>query len=230
MKPGRELADGVKSLLTSLRGAARRTFVPRLGPGDIPEQRYRDAVWQVTPGEVDLVAHFVESVGKTGARGFDLRDGDPAERIVTLLSEHGVSSAYIPPPDWSPTPKWWDELEPLLRERAIRTRRYADSDELFDVAAAVTVMPAAIAETGSVAWHASARTPRLATLAPPVHVAVVPQDRIMPDMADYFAWLAQRGIGTSNATLITGPSKTADIEGTLITGVHGPGKVEIVIV
>ena len=69
---------------------------------------------------------------------------------------------------------------------------------------------------------------RGASLIPPVHIAVVAQAQIVPDLCDYFG-----GLGLSlpaNINVITGPSKTADIEGILITGVHGPGDVHVALV
>jgi L-lactate dehydrogenase complex protein LldG len=72
----------------------------------------------------------------------------------------------------------------------------------------------------------------LASLLPPVHIAIVERAQIVPDLFDLFAILEQQiptGLPT-NVALITGPSKTGDIELTLITGVHGPGKWHVIIV
>ena len=91
---------------------------------------------------------------------------------------------------------------------------------------------AALAETGTLICCTDADHARGHSLAVPLHVAIVRQSDILPDMIDYMA----RIHGSSPAdlpsaqTLITGPSKTADIEGVLITGVHGPGKVCVLIV
>ena len=63
---------------------------------------------------------------------------------------------------------------------------------------------------------------------PPVHIAVVAQAQIVPDLCDFFDGLG--GSLPANINVITGPSKTADIEGILITGVHGPGDVHVVVV
>lgn len=79
---------------------------------------------------------------------------------------------------------------------------------------------AALAETGSVIVASGSRKSRLATLLPPVHIAMVPTSRLT---ADLFTWTAARqGKMPANVTLISGPSKTADIEQTLAIGVHGP--------
>jgi L-lactate utilization protein LutC len=64
----------------------------------------------------------------------------------------------------------------------------------------------------------------------PVHVAVVGEWQIVPDLFDFFESLAAGPNLPANVNLITGPSKTADIEGVLVTGMHGPGQVHIVLV
>ena len=84
-----------------------------------------------------------------------------------------------------------------------------------------------VAETGTLALEARPEQPRSLTLLPPVHIAVVPRSRLVGDLFDLFA--AQRAL-PSCLSLITGPSKTGDIELRLVTGVHGPGEVHVVLV
>jgi L-lactate dehydrogenase complex protein LldG len=101
----------------------------------------------------------------------------------------------------------------------------------------ITSCDAAIAETGSLMMCSSPGQERVASLVAPVHIAVIERSQIVPDLFDAFAWL-ELGAGkssdqphvTSNVVFITGPSKTGDIELTLTTGVHGPGKWHVVIV
>ena len=108
----------------------------------------------------------------------------------------------------------------------------ADRDALFDADVAITDVDAALAETGSIILSSGAHRSRACHLTPPVHIALVPSNKIVADLIDYFgpsrdAENPQHGSAT---VLITGPSKTADIEGILITGVHGPGEVHLVII
>ena len=91
-----------------------------------------------------------------------------------------------------------------------------------------TITLLAIAESGSVVCQTGPATRRVASLIPPMHVAVVGRSQIVPDLCDFFDGL-QPPL-PSNINLITGPSKTADIEGTLVTGVHGPGDVHVLVV
>jgi L-lactate utilization protein LutC len=87
----------------------------------------------------------------------------------------------------------------------------------------------AVAETGTLAVCASAGQERSMSLVPPVHLAIITQSQIVADLFDLFEKLAERGL-PSNVALISGPSKTGDIELELTTGVHGPGFWHVVIV
>jgi L-lactate dehydrogenase complex protein LldG len=95
-----------------------------------------------------------------------------------------------------------------------------------------------IAETGTLAMFSRQEQPRLSSLAPPCHVAVIERRQILPDLFDLFAVLEEsRGDPArpqdklpSNLTLITGPSKTGDIELQLTTGVHGPGDWRVIVI
>lgn len=104
----------------------------------------------------------------------------------------------------------------------------ADEDALYAADAGLTDVAAAVAEDGSLVHASGSHHPRAAVLVPPRHVAVVRAEQIVPDLVDLYAC----GVGTAAAatTVITGPSKTADIEGVLVTGVHGPGAVDVWVV
>lgn len=88
-------------------------------------------------------------------------------------------------------------------------------------------VPAAIAETGSlVLWSAAGRVVQ-SSLLPPRHVALVRRENLFRDVDEFLASLS--GPLPTNITLATGPSRTADIEQTLITGVHGPEIVDVIV-
>jgi len=96
--------------------------------------------------------------------------------------------------------------------------------------ARVTVeeVSAAIAETGSIVCASSNGKAVQASLLPAHHVAIVPRDRIFATLDDFFAAFATAP--PTNITLITGPSRTADIELNLVIGVHGPERLDIIVV
>ncbi|HKB92881.1 MAG TPA: LUD domain-containing protein [Gaiellaceae bacterium] len=84
-----------------------------------------------------------------------------------------------------------------------------------------------LADTGSVVLAASPDEPRARSLLPDVHVSLLSADRILPDLPALFA--AVGGALPSALAIVTGPSRSADIEQRLAVGVHGPGEVHVVI-
>lgn len=90
----------------------------------------------------------------------------------------------------------------------------------------------AIAETGSLLLCSRTGRERVASLLPPIYIAIVERLQIVPDLIDAIAKLYRGGVSqlSSNAVLITGPSKTGDIELQLTTGVHGPGTWHVIVV
>jgi len=86
----------------------------------------------------------------------------------------------------------------------------------------------AVANTGTLAQAAEAVATRLVSSLPPIHLAVVRADRLVPDLGALFAVLSPAQ--TRYLALITGPSRTADIERVLTIGVHGPERLVIVVV
>ena len=85
-----------------------------------------------------------------------------------------------------------------------------------------------LADTGSVVLAASPEEPRSRHLLPDVHVSLLAANRILPGLDELFAAVGENL--PSALTIVTGPSRSADIEQRLVVGVHGPGEVHVVIV
>jgi L-lactate dehydrogenase complex protein LldG len=94
----------------------------------------------------------------------------------------------------------------------------------------ITSADYALAETGTLVMLSSPEEPRLISLLPPVHIAVFPQSRMLANLDELLEVLPNPAEQTSSMVLITGPSRTADIEQILVRGVHGPGEIYAVIV
>ena len=96
-------------------------------------------------------------------------------------------------------------------------------DTLFhQIDFAVTGTLGGLAESGSLVLWPDTNEPRLMSLVPPLHIALLDADRLFENFAQLIEkedWAS--GMPT-NALLISGPSKTADIEQTLAYGIHGP--------
>ena len=93
--------------------------------------------------------------------------------------------------------------------------------------AGVSVAGYGLADTGSVVLAASPEEPRARHLLPDVHVSLLDEERILPGLAELF-----EAVGPdlpSALVIVTGPSRSADIEQRLIVGVHGPPEVHVVL-
>ena len=84
-----------------------------------------------------------------------------------------------------------------------------------------------LADTGSVVLAASPSEPRARSLLPEVHVSLLREDRILPGLSELFEALGPDL--PSQLMIVTGPSRSADIEQVLTIGVHGPGEVHVVL-
>jgi L-lactate dehydrogenase complex protein LldG len=102
-------------------------------------------------------------------------------------------------------------------------------DDLFQIDAGITSARGGVADTGAVVLWPTPNEPRLMSLVPPVHVAVLDADTIYNSMTEMMASENWAGGMPTNALLISGPSKTADIEFTLVFGVHGPKELVVII-
>ncbi|MBS0265441.1 MAG: lactate utilization protein C [Planctomycetes bacterium] len=117
----------------------------------------------------------------------------------------------------------WNELEQQPASERWPTAFAADLG--------ITSVDWAVAETGTLALCSLPGQGRVVSLLPPTYLAVIEPAQIVPDLFDLFDRLGERRENLpSNVSLVTGPSKTGDIELKLTTGVHGPGNVNVVIV
>ena len=94
----------------------------------------------------------------------------------------------------------------------------------------ITSADYALAATGTVVMLSSPSEARLVSLLPPVHIAVFPRSCVLANLDELLSILPRPADQTSSMVLITGPSRTADIEQILVRGVHGPGEIHVVVV
>jgi L-lactate dehydrogenase complex protein LldG len=103
-----------------------------------------------------------------------------------------------------------------------------------DVRVGLSGVDAALAATGSLVVSSGEGRYRATSLLPPIHIAVVSSDQIVPDLESW--WAAQKRTGLeqtqrhSNIVVITGPSRTADIAMQLVMGMHGPKELHVILI
>jgi L-lactate dehydrogenase complex protein LldG len=149
---------------------------------------------------------FKERLQLVGGRAFDDTDA-----LVAWLKAEGHVHGYCDPALW---PKLSAAFGTGFTVETSFDRKHVD-DYQFGITRAV----GAIAETGSIILKDATTSSRLGALAPWVHIALVSKQQIFPDLISAVTALGD----DPNIIWCTGPSKTADVEGILIQGVHGPG-------
>jgi len=118
-------------------------------------------------------------------------------------------------------------VEPVAFDRPLETWKA----ELFDtVAAGFTVARSGIASTGTLVICPDSGSPRTMSVAPPLHIALVYGDTLHRDLHEAARMERWRDDMPTNLVLVSGPSKTSDIQQTLAYGAHGPRRLWVVIV
>lgn len=119
----------------------------------------------------------------------------------------------------------WGEAGIAAEFRAPRFDESAGSD-----AVGITGAFCALAETGTVVMLSGADSPASTHLLPETHVVILPASRVVADMEDAFALMRGLPEGLPRAVnMVSGPSRTGDIEQTIVLGAHGPYRVHIII-
>jgi L-lactate dehydrogenase complex protein LldG len=99
-----------------------------------------------------------------------------------------------------------------------------------DVAVGITGAEYGLADTGTLVVFSGTAEGRLMSLLPPVHIALLERGRLLTGLDELLTTVPLPARNTSAMVMITGPSRTADIEQILVRGVHGPGELYVVIV
>jgi L-lactate dehydrogenase complex protein LldG len=217
--------------LARIRKALGRSAPLAVAPK--PPQIDDDLVRLAGPGD-DLVGLFAMRAVEVGMIVHRINVDRLADTLAGLLCQLKVKTATLAVDRLPQSPVIRAAISSanvmLLEWAGDRTMR---NQYLAD--AGITDVHAALAETGSLVCNSDAAHGRGHSLAPPIHFAIVRRSDILPDMLDYMNAIAAQCAGFGPASLpsaqaiITGPSKTADIEGILITGVHGPEQVHILL-
>ena len=188
-----------------------------------PIENRRHMVPESNMTQDEMLAQFSDEAKKLGCYVYQLNQNDAFEQIMELLGDDksilSWDEGHIP----------FNGLHKKLEAVGVSIAEYNDGQ----VRAGITGVTSAFAATGSLVLLSGAGRYRTASLLPDLHIAILTPDQMMPD---FEAWQqAQQALGypaftkSSNTTIITGPSKTADIAQELIKGAHGPREVHIII-
>lgn len=186
-----------------------------------------------------------QKVGGAVYRAADLAD---LERIVQMILETAEAASVVLSRNpllgklrleerlraWGKSVTAWPKLSAAPEEdEATPLREFAAAS--FSAAAGITGVDFVLAETGSLVLSSRTEGSQLASLAPPVHVALYRRDQLVGSLDEVLEKLSlsrqPNGLASGRSVvLITGPSRTADIEQILVRGVHGPREVHAILV
>jgi len=209
----------LKSVRQALGRSATPTEIP--APPELDEPLIR-----LVHSDFGLPELFAARARENKMRVTFVSPEDAAPMLTARLKELGIASAAYP------VSKLIDQLEilPALAAAGVSLLPWGPAalNPTYDVDAGITDAYAAVAETGSVVIRPTASHGRALSLVPNYHFILLEPKNFLPDLVDLFQKLPAEN-DPSGLILITGPSKTADIEMNLVTGVHGPGHIEIFI-
>ena len=189
-----------------------------------------------TVGREKLWQQFTEVLtALTGRVHHAASAAEAAGIVAAVAAEHGART-YL---SWDGDQLGCDGILEELASRGLARvtydlpfdgeRRAAEVAALGDVVLGLTGSDAAIAEAGAIVLASGPGRGRLASLLPPVHVAIVSASRIWPSLPALLADAPELVGRGANTVVIAGPSRTADIEMTLTHGVHGPKYLHVVV-
>jgi L-lactate dehydrogenase complex protein LldF len=172
---------------------------------------------EIPVSQKHLQIQFMEELSVLGGQVSLVQPQDVASKIVSFLKAHEVDRIQA-----------WDEIPGLeqarLTEAGVRVERNADPV----IRAGLTAALVGIADTGTLVIPSLKGQPLTASLLPEIHIVVLPISRLKSSLPEALSLPEVKESPTT--VLITGPSRTADIEMTLTIGVHGPKELHVFLV
>jgi L-lactate dehydrogenase complex protein LldG len=181
----------------------------------------------------DPVLAFRKNLEQVGGEFYQVSEAQAPNQVAELLRRLGIKQLLA-----------WGELEPTIYSilhrleweglkiqqpelpQGVGPERASTLAELDRFEAGLTGASAAIAESGTLVLPGGRRRSQLVSLLPPIHLAILHQRDIYTTMETWMKAGGERQVtNLAQTNLISGPSRTADIEMTLTVGVHGPRRV-----
>lgn len=210
-----------RQILARIRAAQGRAAEPDATERDgVADYLARHPSGPRPPAPGDLVAAFVDEATKLATT---------VDEVATLADAPAAAARYLSAHDLPMQAVAWrtlGELDWAAAGVAVEFRKPVDGDLV-----GLTGCFCATAETGSLVLLSGPDTYASAGLLPETHIAVVPASRIVAGHEDAFALIrAERGELPRAVNYVSGPSRTGDIEQTIVLGAHGPYRVHVIVV
>ena len=159
--------------------------------------------------EVIFAEEFIRLQGKFA---FCIDENDLQQQLQQLIADNEWAKIYCSEDKWN--------------------RQFSNTINLPGCDASVTGCEYLVARTGSIVMSAARQSGRTVSVYAPVHICIAYTNQLVYDIKDALLSLKERYAGNipSSITFASGPSRTADIEKTLVTGVHGPKEVYLFLI
>jgi L-lactate dehydrogenase complex protein LldG len=225
------------SIRRSLASARHLPKAPSVAP--TPQPQTSTILSPTTGDEIaqSLIDKFANELRSISGTFLTVAPADVPALVAALMDERNATALLAWDQPHLPVPGILDYLRDeglrvvdshLPHAAPARSERLAEVEQ---VTIGLTGVDAALADTGSLALRTGPGRPRLASLSVRTHIALFTPNQLYPSWAAWWEQLPNKGewvsaaSRSSSVTLISGPSRTADIEMTLTVGVHGPGEV-----
>ena len=217
------------AIFARIRNAQHRPEQPTQGERDaVADYLARHPAGPRPPLPDNLAGHFAGQATKMAST---------LDTVATLADVPAAAARYLSGLGLAPRAVAWTTLQSLdwaAAGIAVEFRppiREPQADQAHGDLVGITGCFCAIAETGSLMLLSGPENVASTALLPETHIAVVPQSRIVATLEDAYALMrAERGELPRATNVISGPSRTGDIEQTIVLGAHGPYRVHVIVV
>jgi L-lactate dehydrogenase complex protein LldG len=180
---------------------------------------------RMTATEVDLIETFAMRAARVGVRTRRASEAEVPAVVLEIAASVDAESLAVA----GSVPRR-EAIVAAARERGVRLAEPAELTPLERVDVGVSVARMAVAESGSLVAHSSSEDRRV-ELCADIHVVLVDEANVAASLDEGLALVGRIAAeGPSYVSLISGPSRSADIEFTLAVGVHGPRELHAVMV
>lgn len=190
----------INKVRVSLSKLEDRTPLPDYDSGILVSAKHRE-------NELGAWQEFSENF--TAVSGHPMKG---VEELGAFLKAEGNGGGYC-------DPSLKEKVGDVLEKSGLKVSYDFEREKVDEYTFGITRASGVVAESGTIVLNDEDTVDRLAALAPWVHVAVIEAEPMFETISEAIENLGE----SSNVIWVTGPSKTADIEGILIQGVHGPG-------
>ena len=175
-------------------------------PLPFPQSEGANSVFHPATDTLDVV-FAQEFINMQGKFSFCLNEAEMVQQLEQLITEKKWSKIYCNTDKWNST--------------------FSNTINLESCDASITGCEFLVARTGTIVMSAAQQSGRTVSVYAPIHICIAYTNQLVYDVKDALQSIKEKYAGNipSLITFATGPSRTADIEKTLVTGVHGPKEV-----